>query len=450
MGLSVYGQPTDPQVFTYAEFIGYVKKFHPLVKGANLQVSAAQASLMMARGGFDPKVEVDFDKKQFKEKEYYSVLNSSFKIPTWYGIEVKAGFDRNDGIYLDPQNTVPPQGLTSLGMTVPVGQGLLINQRMADLRKAKAQIRLSQAERDLQCIQVIYEASMAYFNWKRNFSEARLYERYLFNAHARYAGIAKLIEQGDKPAIDSTEAGIVVRNRALSLEDSKLKLTKARLELSNFLWLDNIPLELQDNIIPEDALAVSLKETLLPGDLDSGMVSIESHPKINALYSKIEVLDIERKLKANMLLPKVDVGYSFLSVPGYFDQSRLQDYKLGVNFYFPLFLRKERGSLQLTKFKLQEAKFGLELERLQLANKIRAQQTEIESLEKQRQLIARLVKDNEAMLASEDRLFGFGESSVFLINSRENNLIASQLSQIAIENRYFESNALLFRVRGRL
>ena len=54
-GFSAYGQSSDAKILTYAEFIGYVKKFHPLVKTANLQVSAAQANLMMARGGFDPQ-----------------------------------------------------------------------------------------------------------------------------------------------------------------------------------------------------------------------------------------------------------------------------------------------------------------------------------------------------------------------------------------------------------
>lgn len=450
-GFSAYGQSTDPKILTYAEFIGYVKKFHPLVKTANLQVSAAQANLMMARGAFDPKLEVDFDKKQFKDKEYYSVLNSSFKIPTWYGIEVKAGFDNNDGVYLNPQNTVPNQGLTSLGISVPVAQGLLINQRMADLRKAKAQIKLSQSERDLECIEVIYDASVAYFNWKKNFGEVQLYEKYLANAKLRYQGIAKLIEQGDKPAIDSTEAGIVVRNRALGLEDSRLKLAKAKLELSNFLWLDNtIPLELQDDMIPEENLAITLKETLLPAALNPENISIDGHPKINALSSKIEMLDIERKLKANMLLPKIDLAYSYLSEPAYFDNYRFKDYKVGLNFYFPLFLRKERGSLQLTKYKLQQQRFDLDLERVQLKNKISAQQTEIASLQRQLSLIGGLVKDNQTMLNSEDRLFGFGESSMFLINTRENNLVASQLSQLAIENRYFESNAALFRALGKL
>ena len=108
-----------------------------MVKSANLEISAAQANLMMARGGFDPKIEVDYDKKQFKDNQYYSILNSSFKIPTWYGIELKAGFDNSEGIYVNPENTLPNSGLTSLGISVPLGQGLFINQRMADLRKAK-------------------------------------------------------------------------------------------------------------------------------------------------------------------------------------------------------------------------------------------------------------------------------------------------------------------------
>lgn len=447
LGLTVCGQSSVSKELTYNEFLGYVKKYHPLVKSANLQLSAAQANLMMARGGFDPKIEVDFEQKKFKDNEYYSILNSSFKIPTWYGVEIKAGFDNNDGIYLNPENTVPNQGLTSFGISVPLGQGLFINQRMADLRKAKVQIRLSQSERNLEAVAVLYDASTAYFNWKRNFSEMQLYQKYVTNADVRYQGISKLIEQGDKPAIDSVEAGIILRNRMLSLEDSKLKLAKAKLELSNFLWLENnVPLELQDDIVPEDKLSETIKETLRTNDLMLDNPSLDKHPKINALESKIEMLDIERKLKANMLLPKIDVGYSYLSEPSYIDNYRFQDYKIGVNFYFPLFLRKERGSLQLAKYKLQDIRFDLDLERVQLKNKIKAQQTEIQSLEKQRQLIAGLVKDNETMLSSEDRLFSFGESSVFLINSRENNLVSAQLSQLAIENRFLESNASLFKI----
>lgn len=437
----------NSNVLTYNEYLGYVKKFHPLVKSANLQVNSAQANLMMARGGFDPKIEVDFDQKQFKDKEYYSLLNSSFKIPTWYGIEVKAGFDNSEGMYVNPQNTLPNQGLTSLGINVPVGQGLLINQRMADLRKAKIQIQLSEAERKLQAIEVLYDASVAYFNWKRNYNEVELYKNYLKNAEIRFNGVTELIKNGDKPAIDSVEAGIIVRNRKLSLEDSQLKLTKAKLELSNFLWLENnLPLELQDTIIPEENLEQTIKETLRTNDLMLANPSLENHPKIDALESKIEILEVERKLKANQLLPKIDLGYHYLSEPNAFSTTDFNNYKIGVNFSFPIFLRKERGGLKIAQFKIQDTQYELNLQKVQLTNKINAQQTEINSLERQRQLIDDLVNDYSTMLNSEERLFSFGESSIFLINSRENNLVSAQLSQLSMENRYFISNAELFKI----
>lgn len=443
----VFSQDKNLQELTYNEYLGYVKKYHPMVKSANLEVNSAQANLMMARGGFDPKIEVDFDKKQFKDSQYYSLLNSSFKIPTWYGIEVKAGFDNSEGVYVNPQNTLPNQGLTSLGINIPLGQGLLINQRMADLRKAKIQIQLSQAERKLQAIEVLYNASVAYFNWKRNYSEVQLYTEYLKNAEIRFNGVASLIKNGDKPAIDRVEAGIIVRNRKLNLEDSQLKLAKARLELSNFLWLENnVPLELQDTIIPEDKLENTIKETLKTNELLVETISIENHPKINSLQSKLDILEVERKLKANSLLPKIDLGYHYLSEPNYWNDTNFNNYKVGMNFSFPLFLRKERGGLQLAKFKIQDTKYSLDLERVQLKNKINAQQTEINSLERQRKLISDLVKDYNTMLSSEERLFSFGESSIFLINSRENNLVSSQLSELSLENRYLISNAELFKI----
>lgn len=446
-GFAVTAQNSSSKEFTYTEFLGYVKKYHPLVKSANLEINKAQANLMMARGGFDPKIEVDFSKKQFKDTEYYSILNSSFKIPTWYGIEIKAGFDNNEGVYLNPENTVPNQGLTSLGVTVPLGQGLFINQRMADVRKAKMQMQLSQAERKLQAIAVLYDASIAYFNWKKNYSEVALYQEYNANAQIRFKGIQSLITQGDKPAIDSVEAGIIVKNRALSLEDSMLKLTKSKLELENFIWLENnIPLELSDDLIPEILLEYTIQETLRTNDLLNTDFTITNHPKINALQSKIDMLNVEKKLKANMLLPKIDIGYSYLAEPSYIDNYKFQDYKIGLDFYFPLFLRKERGGLKLAKYKVQESEFILDLEKVQLTNKINAQKLEITSLLKQKELIKGLMQDNRTMLTSEERLFSFGESSLFLINTRENNLVSAQLARIALENRFYISNSELFKI----
>ncbi|MFL9845524.1 TolC family protein [Flavobacterium rhizosphaerae] len=428
------------------EYLGYVKKYHPIVRQANLKISRAQAELMAARGGFDPKIEVDYNEKQFKETEYYSLLNSSFKIPTWYGIEIKAAFDNSEGVYVNPQNKTPNAGLTSLGLTVPVGNGLFINDRMADVQKGKLQLSLSEAERKLAATEVLYDAAKAYFEWKKTYTEMRMYEDYLGYASERYAGVLQLIELGDSPRIDSVESGITVKTRRLNFENAKLKYTKARLNLANYLWIENVPVEPADTMYPEENLAATITETLQTNKLLFEPGNLEEHPKIQSLQTKLDILEVDRRLKANKLLPKLEVGYHYLSEPSYFDNYRFNDYKVSAYFSFPIFLRKERGNLQVAKFKIQDAQYELGQQQLQLQNKIRAQQTEIESLMQQKEMAGALVADYDVMLKSEVELFSYGESSIFLINSRENKLVEAMLKQIDLENKYFISNAELFKI----
>jgi hypothetical protein len=53
-----------------------------------------------------------------------------------------------------------------------------------------------------------------------------------------------------------------LQSRLLSLEDSQLKLNKAKLELSNFFARKYIPLENSDELTPELDLEETIQETL--------------------------------------------------------------------------------------------------------------------------------------------------------------------------------------------
>jgi outer membrane protein TolC len=427
--------------------LGYVKQFHPLVKQANIEVSQAQSEIIASRGGFDPKIEVDYENKQFKSTEYYDLLTTTFKIPTWYGVEIKAGFDRMEGDFLNPQNTTPDNGLANLGISVPLGQGLLINDRMADLKKAKIFVNLSKAERDLEVANILYLASNSYFNWYRNYNEYKLYQTFLKNATIRYDGIIGLIDAGDRPAIDSVEAGILVKSRKLNLEQARLKLVKSKLELSNFLWFENnLPLELQDFITPESALEKSIENTLRTNGLLLATIDFENHPKIKSLQNKVSILEVDKRLKGNLLLPTLNLNYNYISEPEFVRDFNTLNYQYGVNFSLPLFLRKERGNFQVAKFKLQDAELDLQFENQVLKNKIEYQLEEINSLKSQIDIANELVSNFQTMLDSEEKLFLFGESSLFLINTRENSLLSTSLQQIDTQIKFCVSNSDLFRL----
>ena len=435
------------QVLSFSEYISLVKQNHPVAKQANLILETGDAKLLKARGGFDPKVEVDFDQKVFKETEYYDLLNATFKIPTWYGIDLKAQFEENEGYYLNPQKTVPENGLYTAGISASLGQGLWINERMATLKQAKVYQQQARADLDLAVNAILHDAAVAYFDWLQAYKKVLLYERSLENTIVRFRGIKQSALLGDIPLIDTTEAKISVQSRALSLKEVELEYVQKKLELANYLWLgNNIPVELQDDVFPQDDLDFVIDETLDITGFDLADFQINEHPKMRSLAYKVEGLEIEKRLKANKLLPVIDVNYNFISSePENLDSFYTQNYKAGLHFKMPLFLRKERGDLELAKLKLQDTELDLTNSRLQLQNKIKAVNTELFTLQEQNAMAEELVTNYATMLNAEERKYQVGESSIFLINSRELKLIDSQLKQIELTYKLYKAKAKLFK-----
>ena len=432
-----------------AEYLGYVKAYHPFVKQANLVINESEAKLMKARGAFDPKLEVDYDRKKFKNTEYYDKLNASFKIPTWFGIELKGNFEENTGDFLNPQDVVPIDGLYSAGISIPVARGLLTNERMAMLRQSRLYVKQAQADRQLLVNDILYEATITYFNWLKSYNEKRIFEDFLSNAQMRFEGIKKSHDVGERPAIDTLEARITINNRKLNLEKARINYIKASLELSNYLWLQDIPIEITNTIIPDTHTIHAVDAILNTSGLDLESFNLDNHPKLQALDYKLQSLTIDKRLKQNNLLPQIDLQYQFLSqTPELARSFNTSAYKSGVNISFPIFLRKERGDLRLAHIKLQDTKFDIQSTKLSLKNKMDAVLQELDSYQNQNTYIAQIVNDYSSLLEAEERKFTLGESSLFLVNSRESTLIDTKLKAVEIENSYFNTKAKLFNVLG--
>ncbi len=445
-------QELNPEVLSLSEYLGYVKSFHPVVKQANLVINEGEAKLLKARGAFDPKLEVDMDRKEFKSTEYYDKLNAAFKIPTWYGLEFKAKYEENTGAFLNPESTVPEDGLYSVGVSVSLAQGLLTNRRMAMLKQARLFSKQVEADRQLMVNDILFEAAQTYFNWLKTYNDKQVYDSFLYNAEFRLEGIKKSYEEGEYPAVDTLEAGIIVQTRKLAYENARMTHVKASLELATFLWLDNnTPVELQDNVIPDINTEIGIDEALNTAGINLEMLDLENHPKLRSLGYKYEGLMVEKRLKANNLLPRVDLEYNLYSeTPGYIDSYNTSNYMAGLNVNFPLFLRKERGDLKLAKAKVQSAEFEIAATRVNLRNKIDAISQEMESYLLQNAITEDMVRDYETLLRAEERKFFLGESFLFLINSRESKLIEARLKANEIENKYFNSKARLFNTLGYL
>ncbi|MAX70799.1 MAG: hypothetical protein CMC76_06800 [Flavobacteriaceae bacterium] len=144
-------------------------------------------------------------------------------------------------------------------------------------------------------------------------------------------------------------------------------------------------------------------------------------------------------------MPKISLEYNFLTeTPDEVNTLNTEDYKSGLNISLPLFLRKERGDLKLAKIKQQDAEFEIDATRVTLRNKINAIKQELESYVTQTEITTEMVSDYQMMLQAEERKFQLGESSLFLVNSRESKLIDGQLKAIELQNKFFSTKAKLF------
>jgi len=447
--ISVQANNPEFKTFSFQEYLGYVKKHHPLLKQANLNLNIGEANLLRARGGFDPKIEVDFNTKEFKNTEYYNELNAAFKVPIWYGVEFKANFENNTGEFLNPDMTVPEEGLYSAGVSISLAQGLIINDRMASLKKARFFQDQTKAERDLLVNQLLYDASIAYFKWLQAYNEEQIYINFSKNASIRLSAIKRSYDQGDKAAIDTLEAKITVQNWLLGQKAAELKRQKAGLYASSYLWLDDVPLEFEERVIPELPTEDILNSSLSLQTISADSLVISDHPKLRSLNFKMESLNVDRRLKSNKLLPKLDFQYNFLA-SDYENQYlfNTSNYKAMVNFSMPIFLRKERGDLKLSKLKLQDINYEISASSLSLKNKTVAVKTEIVSLNEQEKIVQSIVENYKVLLNGEERKFFLGESSLFLINSREQSLITSQLKENEITVKRLSALAKLFNVLG--
>lgn len=431
----------------FKEYLAIVKEYHPLVKQANLIVDQGDFKLMKARGAFDLKIEADLSEKNYKSSEYYNLFGAAFKIPTYYGLELKAAYEKNSGKYLNPQNTVPEDGLYSAGVSLDITNGLFLSDRMAALKQARIYREQSKVKRELMAAEILYDASTAYFDWFAAHQELKLYKSFLSNAEFRFESTKSSFRAGDKAAVDTLEANITFKNRQIQLQQAELEFVKASLKLSNYLWAENnIPLEITSEVKPNENLFEEVSEVWLENEM-TARENLSNNPKIRFLEYEVGMNEVEKRLRANKLLPNLDLSYNFLTnQPEYWQRLNTEDYKFGFNLSLPVFMRKERGDLQIAKLELEHSKYELINANQEIQNKLRSLQNEISSFREQRFKMNELVVDYAALVAAEQRKFELGDSSLFLVNSRGNSFISAKLKEISVIGKYLKSQAELLKL----
>lgn len=441
---------TAQTTFGYEDFKNLVLKNHPTVKQANLFVRDAQSEIMQAQGAFDPKLTSHFDRKSFKGTDYYNRWDNILKIPTWSGVDFKLGYERNVGKYLLGEES---SQLLVAGLTVPIGQGLIIDARRNTLKQARLGINYAEAERQKLIASTIFYAAKSYWDWWFSYQQLQLIQEGYNLANNRFVATRERARVGEQATIDSVEAKITLQDREVSLQQAIIELQNYRLALSNYLWSTNeIPLELPEDAAPPIAPIRKVDETTLLALINQAKLQ---HPEIQKFNVKIDQLQIEERFRKEMLKPVFNANFNFIADgfvnrPIYNNENSfsINNHKLGFEFAMPLFLRKERGKLQQVRIKQQSAGLDLNLARREIQNDIYAAYNEVRNFEKQLKIQDDATRNQEILVRAEQRKFDVGESTLFLINTRESKLIEMRTKVESLKSKYEKALANLAYMAG--
>ena len=432
------GWSQSEKPFSFDDFIEVVKTGHPIARQAQLQSELGELAILKSKGQVDPKVFTEINQKQFDDKRYYNLFDAGLKIPTWFGASFQAGYEQNAGDFLNPENTTPTDGLLYAGVSMPIGKGLLMDERRATLRQGQIFNEMTKAEQIKMLNDLLLDAGKAYWNWFKTYNNVLVFEDAYVLAEQRHEAVKQEVKYGDRPTIDTLEAGIQKQTRQVQLRQSLLEMKNARAILEIYLWQDgNIPLELEENVVPKFESPLLLEEFGTITQMDS---LLASHPEFAQAKLKLQSLEVDRKFQSEMLKPDLNLKYNFLSDnQGAETNVGLNNYTVGLQFSMPLFLRKERGTLKMTKVKIEQSERGLDQKKAQLNLKVEMALNQWQTVSEQIVIQQRTVNDYNSLLSGERSLFESGESSLFMVNSREMSYIQSQLKLNELISKRFQS-----------
>ena len=362
-------------------------------------------------------------------------------------------YDRFVGQAVNPELRTQNSGLAGVGLSIPIGQGLLIDARRSALKQAQLMVTLAEAERVKQINKVWVGAAKEYWNWYLAFRQVEFLREGYELADTRFRAVRQRVVLGDAAAIDSVEAKITAQERQVQLEQALVSLQNARLMLSTYLWSPGEqPLELPERAVPQPAIEGLVSEALYQQLLTQ---AAGQHPELTKLNTKIQQLAIEERFRRELLKPQLNLSGTLLSQPAaggipvtdYYNFG-WSNYKVGVDFMFPLFLRKERGKLKQVQVKAQQTVLEQTQVNRDIQNGVQAAYNDMRALERQISIQQQSVKNQQTLLRAEQQKFDLGESSLFLVNTRETKLIDMRIKLEELRTKYQKSVAELYYSAG--
>jgi outer membrane protein TolC len=452
-GAQVGARPdSQPAVLDFATFTRQVLAAHPVVRQAGLVRQQAREELRVARGAFDPTVTATVDRKAFNNTLYYDYVEGEIKVPTPLGSDLKFGFERAIGnrISADRYTGAPlgNPGIFKLGLSVPVGQRLITDERRNALALARALQDVAEGDRRAAVNKLLLDAAKDYAAWYEADRRRAVAREGVALAEFRLRAVRARVAAGEAAAIDTVEALLEVQARTVTRRDAEQQYYAAALAVSNHLWDERAaPLDLEPDVVPTLAGLESapVDSTRLPRWLE---LAARQHPELRKIAGRVDQAEAQRLFALQQVLPFAELSLN--SVAGRNDVGGLtagnrfdNSYVLGGTVRTPLLFMRERGRFNLADQRLEQQELEATRLRRLVELEVRQAVNDLATVHAIIGLQRETVAQARALLRGEQRRFEGGESSLLVVNLRERRVIEEELKLAAYEAKYASARATL-------
>ena len=439
--------------FTFPAFVDGILANHPVATQARLVADQARSDLRTAWGAFDPTVTASWDQKKFGGTSYYNYFDAELKIPLPIGADVTVAFDRTMGRYFNPDRRTPSNGTIEAGISIPLGQRILPDERRNALQQARAARDAGEADRTAIVNKLLFSAAKDYGAWYESWRRRVIAQEGEALAEFRLQAVRRRVANGESAPIDTIEALLELQRREVTRFEAEASFYLASLDVTAYIWDDAgrpAPLPADAKPLLLGIEGVGIDSTRLGQLLD---VATRRNPDLLKVQARVKQAEAQRLFSTQALLPLAEAKLAGLgandSEQSFFDGERLDNnYKAGLVIKSPLLFLKETGRFASTGQRLDFQRLERDRLRREIEFDVRAAIFDLFNLERLRLRQVANVRNARLLRDAEQVRYENGEGTLLILNLRERLVLDESVKLAAVEAKVAGARAALAVATG--
>jgi outer membrane protein TolC len=421
---------------TLADVIQSIERFFPLIEAAQRDVQIAEAELQTARGAFDPIARARVDGAPLS---YYQGGRADLSVETptpWWGTTFFGGYRVSFGKFADYDGKLETNqyGELRAGLQVPMWRNGPIDRRRANISRAELGRSVATTGLTQQRIDSLRLGGLRYWDWLAAGQRYRTAQSLLELATTRDDQMAIRVQRGELPAIERTDNRRALLQRKGLTVLAERSMQQAAIELSLYLrGSDGTPLLVDLGRLPATiprppSAGIDQSEGRIERDTEW---ALQRRPDVERLRLQREQQRVERDWAKNQMAPAIDAQVAVSQDFGSGQVSREPTVLEGsLVIDIPTLNRAARGRFAAAQAAMQRIDAQLRLQRDRVGTEIRDMLSALAAAAERVRVASEELQTSREVEAAERERFALGDSTLFVVNLREQATFEAALREI--------------------